>query len=140
MLKEMDPDLVLSDEIRGDLMLEAAGLSQTEQLMVLTSTNNDTDFDKIAEALQKQHGKIHIRNSLPTRSFGGGGPLLSRERRGARVVPRRAGTGAPEGALPATPASPHALAHSLAPHGGRPPTRRLRLPSSSSDSPAYYTT
>ena len=24
MLKEMDPDLVLSDEIRGDLMLEAA--------------------------------------------------------------------------------------------------------------------
>ena len=60
MLKEMDPDLVISDEIRGDLLLEAASLSHHEQLMVLTSTGNDTDFDKVADALQKQHGKIHI--------------------------------------------------------------------------------
>ena len=72
MLKEMDPDLVISDEIRGDLLLEAAGLTHHEQLMVLTSTGNDTDFDKIAEALQKQHGKNHIAHGFtPSRSFGG---------------------------------------------------------------------
>ena len=71
MLKAMDPDLTLSAEIRGDLMLDASGLSEHERLMVLTSTVNDTDFDKIADALQKQHGKIHVRHQpMQSRTFG----------------------------------------------------------------------
>ena len=70
MLKSMDPDLTLSAEIRGDLMLDAAGLSEHERLMVLTSTVNGTDIDNIADALQKQHGKIHVRNQpTQTRTF-----------------------------------------------------------------------
>ena len=50
-LKDMDPIIGLSDQILGDLMLEASGLSATEQLMVLTSVNNAREFDNLAQAL-----------------------------------------------------------------------------------------
>ena len=36
--------------------------------MILTSTGNETAFDKIADALQKQHGKTHVRTSTSSSS------------------------------------------------------------------------
>ena len=43
-LKDMDKEVSLSDSILGDLMLEASGLSATEQLMIITSVNNVRDL------------------------------------------------------------------------------------------------
>ena len=50
-LKDMDKEVNLSDSILGDLMLEASGLSNNEQLMILTSVNNVRNFDKLSQAL-----------------------------------------------------------------------------------------
>ena len=60
MLKSMDNSIELSATIRGDLMLEASGLSADQQLMVLTSINNEREFDRLATALMEQHPKIHL--------------------------------------------------------------------------------
>ena len=78
-LKAMDPSIDLSTSVRGDLMLEAAGISRQEQLMVLTSTGNERDFDKLAAALLEQHSHVHVEEenrggSSPSgKSFGKGG-------------------------------------------------------------------
>ena len=55
MLKKLDPKIDLSDTLLGELLLEHSGLSHNERMMVMTSTFNDLDFDKVAEALIKQH-------------------------------------------------------------------------------------
>eukprot|EP00973_Karenia_brevis_P004458 611301-Karenia_brevis.AAC.1 len=47
-------------------MLESSGLSHNEQLMVLTSTSNDRDFDTVAAALLEQHSKAHMSESRKT--------------------------------------------------------------------------
>ena len=67
-LRQMDDSIDLSSAVRGDLMLEAAGLSPTEQKLVLTSIGNSRDFDRLGEALIEQHSNIHLgerRNASP---------------------------------------------------------------------------
>ena len=54
LLTQMDKTLAMSDVMLGELLLEHAGLTSTERLMVMTSTNNDLSFDKVAEAMVKQ--------------------------------------------------------------------------------------
>ena len=41
LLTQMDKTLAMSDVMLGELLLEHAGLTSTERLMVMTSTNND---------------------------------------------------------------------------------------------------
>ena len=53
LLTQMDKTLAMSDVMLGELLLEHAGLTSTERL-VMTSTNNDLSFDKVAEAMVKQ--------------------------------------------------------------------------------------
>ena len=60
MLSGMDNTIALSTTIRGDLMLEASGLTATEQLMILTSIGNVRDFEKLAVAMMEQHPKAHL--------------------------------------------------------------------------------
>ena len=60
MSKERNFTVGLPDEIRGALLVNNAGSTKQEQLITLTSTANDTSFDKIANALQLQHGKYHV--------------------------------------------------------------------------------
>ena len=77
MLKSMDNSIELSTTIRGDLMLEASGLSADQQLMVLTSINNEREFDRLATALMEQHPKIHLsdrrqRDDRPSGGYKGG--------------------------------------------------------------------
>ena len=69
MLKSMDNTIELSATIRGDLMLEASTLSGDQQLMVLTSINNNREFDRLAEALMEQHPKLHL-TDRPSRRDG----------------------------------------------------------------------
>ena len=59
-LKSMDPTIELSTTIRSDLMLEASGLTETQQLMVLTSIGNSRDFDKVVGAMMEQHSGVHV--------------------------------------------------------------------------------
>ena len=66
LLKEMDPSIQLSEEIRGDLLLDHCGLSKDQQLMVLTSTQNVTTFETVAKALMEQHGKSRSSESTST--------------------------------------------------------------------------
>ena len=63
LLKELDPELELSEGHRADLLLDLAGLDQMLRIMVQASINNVREFDKVAEALQLQHPRIHISES-----------------------------------------------------------------------------
>ena len=58
MLHNLDPSIGMSDELRGDMLMDRSGLSETERLMVLTSTGNGIDLEKMAEAL-----RANIRNA-----------------------------------------------------------------------------
>ena len=55
LLTQMDKPLSMSDVMLGELLLEHAGLTSTERLLVMTSTNNDLSIDKVADALVKQN-------------------------------------------------------------------------------------
>ena len=81
LLQQLDETVGLSAEIRGDLLLDNAGLVRHEELIILTSADNDTDFDKVAGALQAQHGKGHENKRR------GYGPGQSRWRQAAYTRP-----------------------------------------------------
>ena len=85
LLKEMDSTLQLSDQLRGDLLLDSSGLSHSEKLMIMTSTNNSTLFDTLADALVEQHGKRHLREdrNFQPRRFN---PKFARQKRIANLA------------------------------------------------------
>lgn len=62
-LAELDSKLSVSDTILTDLLLDNAGLSRSEKLMILTATHDSPTFESASEALLRQHGRIHIRES-----------------------------------------------------------------------------
>ena len=59
-LQNLDPETTISANIRAELLLKNARLNTTESLMIKTSVNNVVDFEKYAEALIRQHAKIHL--------------------------------------------------------------------------------
>ena len=60
MMLELDPTLTLTQDILGDQLLENSGLSKTEKLMILTSTWNSTDFEKVATAnIHREDLELH---------------------------------------------------------------------------------
>ena len=61
MVKKLDKSMVISDAMLGAFLLDNAGLSEQETFMVLTSTGNNTNFDKVKDVLILQHGRIHLR-------------------------------------------------------------------------------
>eukprot|EP00971_Amphidinium_carterae_P352490 6492618-Amphidinium_carterae.1 len=63
-LTSLDPKTDISENIRADLLLSLSGLDKTERLMVMTSVNNKFQFDLIAEALVRQHPKLHLRERV----------------------------------------------------------------------------
>ena len=66
LLKELDPEIELSEGDRADMLLDLAGLDRHERIMVQASVNNARTFDKIAEALVLQHPRIHLKESRRT--------------------------------------------------------------------------
>ena len=61
LLQELDKEIVLSEGHRADLLLDLAGLDKNERTMIMASIGNARDFNKIAEALARQHPRIHVR-------------------------------------------------------------------------------
>ena len=61
LLKELDPEIELSEGHRADMLLDLAGLDKSERIMVQASVNNARNFDKFADALLVQHPRCHVR-------------------------------------------------------------------------------
>jgi len=66
LLKELDPEIELSEGHRADMLLELAGLDRHEKIMVQASVNNARTFERIADALILQHPRIHLKESRRT--------------------------------------------------------------------------
>ena len=54
--------MVISDGMRAELLIEAAGLSKHEKLMVRTAAKTPS-FDAYAAVLLEHHAKIHLKDS-----------------------------------------------------------------------------
>ena len=71
-LKELDPEMAISTQMRAELLLETLGLTRQEQLMVKTACPKPS-FDGYSEILLEHHGRIHLRDSSslapPSRPF-----------------------------------------------------------------------
>ena len=65
-MKKLDPKLEIPTTLRGDLLLDHANLTQSEKLMIMTSTRNNLEFDTVAEALVRQHALPHSLKSPDT--------------------------------------------------------------------------
>ena len=59
-LKTLDPTIEISEEVRGELMLDASNLSNIEKLLVLSSAGNDNKFESLAKAMMDHHALIHL--------------------------------------------------------------------------------
>ena len=55
LLVQMDQVIHLSEGHRSDLLLDLSGLTREERVMVQASTDNERDFDRVADALIMQH-------------------------------------------------------------------------------------
>ena len=61
-MQEFDNTVVISDEIRGDQLLENSGLPRDQKNMIMVSTQNSLAFDEIKNALIAQHGMMHVKS------------------------------------------------------------------------------
>ena len=59
-LKLLDPTVELSEEIRGDLLLDGSNPGKIEKLLILTSASNSRKFNDIAKAMMEHHALAHI--------------------------------------------------------------------------------
>ena len=59
----MDPAIHLSEGHQSDMLLDLRGLTREERVMVQASIHNERDFDRVGDALNIQHLRIHLRES-----------------------------------------------------------------------------
>ena len=59
-LKSIDNNTSVSENILVDYLMDGAGISYQEKLMIRTVCGNDKDFETIALALRKHHARIHL--------------------------------------------------------------------------------
>ena len=52
-----------SDKQLGDLLLENAGITETQRTLILASIGNSKEFHKVKDALLEQHNKIHLQKT-----------------------------------------------------------------------------
>ena len=60
-LVQMDSVFHLSEGHRSNMLLDLSGLTREERVMVQAQINNERDFDRVADALNIQHPRIHLR-------------------------------------------------------------------------------
>ncbi len=72
-LRTLDGEIVASDGILAYLLLEGVRLDHTQKLMIMTVCEGRLTFDRVADALRKQHARIHERDRMGKVS-GGKGP------------------------------------------------------------------
>ena len=56
---ELDDSFAISETIKGEMLLDAAGLTKIEKQLVVSSTLNHYEYDVVAKALQEQHERLH---------------------------------------------------------------------------------
>ena len=61
LLQRLDPEVVLSEGHRADMLLDHAGLDKNERTMIQASIGNERSISKITQALILQHPRVHIR-------------------------------------------------------------------------------
>ena len=61
-VKELDSNMLISDQMRAELLIESAGLTKQEQLMIRTASKSHT-FDDYAAILLEHHEGIHLKDS-----------------------------------------------------------------------------
>eukprot|EP00971_Amphidinium_carterae_P309794 6156362-Amphidinium_carterae.1 len=59
-LVELSPDSGLSSEIRAQLLMRQAGLSQLQRTQILASTGNKLDLSAVEGALKMQFADFHL--------------------------------------------------------------------------------
>jgi hypothetical protein len=69
LLKELDPEIELSEGHRADMLLDLAGIDKNERTMIQASIGNERNFEKIANALVVQHPRIHLREKTRRSQF-----------------------------------------------------------------------
>ena len=62
-LTQMDPVIHLSERHRSDMSLDLSGLTQKWRIKYQAFINNESDFDKVADALVIQNPRNHFRES-----------------------------------------------------------------------------
>ena len=60
LLKELDPELQLSEGHRADMLLDMAGIDKVARTMIQASIGNSRELEKVAEALTVQHPRLHL--------------------------------------------------------------------------------
>ena len=71
LLQQLDNTVKLNDSHLGDLMLDAANIQEFQRQLILTTTNNSTEFDIVADALMVQLGRLHMKDrSSAASSYG----------------------------------------------------------------------
>ena len=60
-LTQMDPVIHLSERHRSEMLLDLSGLTQKWRIKYQAFINNESDFDKVADALVIQNPRNHFR-------------------------------------------------------------------------------
>ena len=79
LLTQMDPEIHLSEGQGSDMLLDLSGVTREERVMVQASIDNERDFDRVADALNIQHPRIHLRESRKQAKAKGKDSLVSGE-------------------------------------------------------------
>ena len=96
-------------------MLEASGLKEDQQRMILTSTANNREFEKLAAALVEQYPSAHLDErpapSRPSQGAKGGGKLNFRRNYRRAHLADGDGDGCDVVMVPRVPTDPSPLMH-----------------------------
>ena len=55
LLKRVDDQVYISDEVLGDLLLDSASIIDNQRRFVLTAISGETGFEEVAQVLMNQH-------------------------------------------------------------------------------------
>eukprot|EP00973_Karenia_brevis_P001914 260219-Karenia_brevis.AAC.1 len=57
LLEELDNSYVLSIELMGDMVMDSAGLTSAQVMLILVSASQSTDLDKLKPVMIEQHAR-----------------------------------------------------------------------------------
>ena len=89
-ITELDPTFFVTETLLSDCLLDCAGRTPDQKLMILTSTSNVKTRHVIEIALRKQRSRLHENEpSYNSRTVWQGNREQGGARRGGRFPPRR---------------------------------------------------
>ena len=69
-LQQLDPSMAVSEGILAEQILQNAGLSEDQKLMIRTTLRGKMEVELVADELLNQHPRLHERERLPRRHPG----------------------------------------------------------------------